>query len=321
MSDNLDNQNEMSPEDYLKKHIEGIESKNKENNANPNSDIFQELTKSNNSSRVEDLQFLSFDVSELPCGKFYPKGTLLMVRAAQVKEIQSYSMVDDKNFYDIVEKMNDMLQACVRVKYPDGKMGSYLDVKDQDRLYVIFLIRELTFQKGNALAVNVNCSCGAENSLELKRQNFGFHQIDDMLYDFYNPTRGTFIFNTKNDKEFELSPPNIGIQKAFADYIIKENQEKRQPNLAFLKIIPFMLTGRSSITNDGIKAKLREFQQMDDISFQFLNSAVSKMTFGIKELKKQCNSCGVEVHTDMSFPNGASGIFVIHDAFESFIKK
>jgi hypothetical protein len=35
-----------------------------------------------------------------------------------------------------------------------------------------------------------------------------------------------------------------------------------------------------------IKAKLKEFEEMDDMSFQFLNSAVSKMTFGIKELKK-----------------------------------
>lgn len=310
----------MSPEDYLKQHIQEVESSSKQN-TNPENDIFDAMTTKNTTSRVEDLQFLSFDIKELPCGKFYPKGTLLMVRAAQVKEIQAYAMVDDNNFYDIVEKMNDMLQACVRLKYQDGKMGSYLDLKDQDRLYVIFLIRELTFQKGNALAVNTNCSCGTENSIELKRENFSFHQVDEKLDRFYNPNRGTFIFNTKNDKEFELTPPNIGIQKAFADYIIKENQEKRQPNLAFLKIIPFMLVGRSTITNDGIKSKLKEFQQMDDISFQFLNSAVSKMTFGIKELKKQCNSCGVEVHTDMTFPNGASGIFVIHDAFESFIKE
>ena len=59
---------------------------------------------------------------------------------------------------------------------------------------------------------------------------------------------------------------------------------------------------------------------MDDISFQFLNAAVSKMTFGIKELKKTC-TCGEEVHTDMQFPNGASSIFVIHDAFEAYIKE
>jgi hypothetical protein len=51
-----------------------------------------------------------------------------------------------------------------------------------------------------------------------------------------------------------------------------------------------------------------------------LNAAVGKMTFGIKELKKTC-ACGEEVHTEMQFPNGASGIFVIHDAFEAFIKE
>ena len=81
-----------------------------------------------------------------------------------------------------------------------------------------------------------------------------------------------------------------------------------------------MLAGRAAITYDGIKAKLKDFEDMDDISFQFLNAAVSKMTFGIKELKKVCE-CGEEVHTDMQFPNGASGIFVIHDAFETYIKE
>ena len=101
---------------------------------------------------------------------------------------------------------------------------------------------------------------------------------------------------------------------------MKENNEKRNPNLAFLKIIPFMMNGRTSITYEGIKSKVKEFEEMDDISFQFLNAAVGKMTFGIKELKKSCQ-CGEEVHTDMQFPNGASGIFVIHDAFEAYIKE
>ena len=103
------------------------------------------------------------------------------------------------------------------------------------------------------------------------------------------------------------------------DYIIKENAEKKSPNLSFLKIIPFMLNGRTSITYDGIKAKLDEFQNMDDISFQFLNAAVGKMTFGVKELVKVID--GQEVRAEMQFPNGASGIFVIHDAFEAYIKE
>ena len=271
-------------------------------------------------TRTTDLQFFNFDIKELPCGEFYPSGTVFMVRPAQVREIQSYSMVDDNNFYDIVEKMNDILQSCVRVKYSDGKVGSYIEVKDQDRLFLVFLIRELTFQQGNSLTVNSKCSCGQDVQMELKRDSFSFHEIDEKLERYFSASTRTYHFSTINGREFELTPPNIGLQKSFTEYILKESNEKRTPNLSFLKIIPFMLAGRTSITYEGIKAKLKEFEEIDDISFQFLNAAVGKMTFGIKELKKKC-SCGEEVHTDMQFPNGASSIFVIHDAFEAYIKE
>ena len=307
---------EMSEEDYLKKHLGDLDNpKNVMNNDIP----FVAQPKVDN-TRTTDLQFFNFDIKELPCGDFYPSGTVFMVRPAQVREIQAYSMVDDNNFYDIVEKMNDILQSCVRVKYADGKVGSYIEVKDQDRLFLVFLIRELTFQQGNSLTVNSKCSCGQDVQMELKRDHFSFHEIDEKLERYFSASTRTYHFSTINGREFELTPPNIGLQKSFTDYILKESNEKRTPNLSFLKIIPFMLAGRTSITYEGIKAKLKEFEEIDDISFQFLNAAVGKMTFGIKELKKKC-SCGEEVHTDMQFPNGASGIFVIHDAFEAYIKE
>jgi hypothetical protein len=310
-----ENKNEMSEEEYLRRHLSEVESSKQFNSDIPFGNAEPIVEKSS------DLHYFSYDVHELPCGRFYPTGTLLQVRAAQVREIQAYSMVDDNNFYDIVEKMNSMLQSCVRVKYPEGKVGSYLEVKDQDRLFLIFLIRELTFQQGNSLSVKVPCkACSTENQLELKRSCFDYYDIDEKLDKFFHPNTSSYKFRLKNGREYEVTPPNIGLQKAFTDYIIKENQEKRTPNLSFLKIIPFLLAGRTSITYDGIKAKLAEFEQMDDISFQFLNSAIGKMSFGIKELKSTCE-CGEEVRTEMQFPNGASGIFVIHDAFEAYIKE
>ena len=313
----MSKEQEMSEEDYLKRHLNDIDPIKNQNNFNDNTTAQKPVVEG---TRVSDLQYFNFDIRELPCGQFYPTGTLFMVRPAQVKEIQAYSMVDDQNFYDIVEKMNDILQSCVRVKYSDGKIGSYLDIKDQDRLFLVFLIRELTFQSGSSLSVNAKCSCGEEVAIELNKEHFVFHDIDVKLEKFYNRNLGSYTFKTVNGKSFELTPPNIGLQKAFTEYIMKENNEKRNPNLAFLKIIPFMMNGRTSITYDGVKAKVKDFEEMDDISFQFLNAAVSKMTFGIKELKKTC-TCGEEVHTDMQFPNGASSIFVIHDAFEAYIKE
>ena len=311
----MSNNENLSEEEYLKRHLSDLESNNQINDTSFNNaePVIE--------SRVNDLQYFNFDIRELPCGKFYPAGTLFMIRPAQVKEIQAYSMVDDKNYYDIVEKMNAMLQSCVRIKYSNGKMGSFLDVKDQDRLFLVLLIRELTFQQGNELSVKTICPTDdTEIEIELKRGNFVFHEIDERLSEFFNVSTNSYKFRLKNGREYEVTPPNIGIQKSFTDYILRESNEKRQPNLSFLKIIPFMLAGRINITYDGIKAKLKEFEEMDDISFQFLNSAIDKMTFGIKELKKDC-ACGQEVRTEMQFPNGASGIFVIQDAFEAYIKK
>ena len=302
---------ELSEEEYLKKHLLELEKKDE-----PQTKIKVDVE----NSTIGNLNYFAFDTKEFPCGFFYPIGSTIQIRAAEVKEIQSYSMVDDTNYYDIVEKMNDMLSSCVRIKYPDNSIGSYLDLRDPDRFYLIFAIRELTFQQGNSLVTKANCACGTENSVELKRANFKNYQISDKLKKYYDPTNRCFTFEIQGNEVFHLAPPTIGLQKAFTDYIIKENAEKRKPNLSFLKIIPFTLYDRSTISPEGISAKLNEFVNMSNTSFQFLNSAVEKLSFGIEKVVDNC-SCGLEVHSDMIFPDGPSAVFVIHDAFERFIKE
>jgi len=315
--ENKKDNTEKSSEDFLKKYLEETDVNKKSTNEN----AFSQNIKSDATERASDFQYFHFDSKDLPLGMFYPNGTSIMVRPAMVKEIQAYSMVDDNNFFDIVEKMNDMLSACVRVKYSDGSMGSYMDVKDGDRFYLIFLIRELTFQKGNSLYVKSKCSCGEENSVELGRNSFVYWDMDSDLEPYFDNDEKVFYFETIKNDIFKVSPPNIGIQKSFTDHIVKEYKEKNSLNMSFLKIIPFTLSDRNNISSDGIKKKLKDFQGFSMESFQFLNAAVDKMKFGIKELKCNCSSCGMEVRTDMMFPNGASGIFVDDNSFTKFIKK
>lgn len=321
MSDKEKEQN-MDSEDFLKQYLEETDT-NKMGASSNAKNAFSENVKSGpDSSRAVDLQYFHFDAKEMPLGMFYPEGTKIMVRAAQVKEIQAYSMVDDNNFYDIVEKMNDMLASCVKVKYANGSVGTFADIKDGDRFYLIFLIRELTFQKGNSLVVSADCKmCNTENQIELKRECFVFWDTDEDLEPFFDEGNKVFTFETISDSVFHLGVPCIGLQKSFTDYILEEYKNKKNPNMSFLKVIPFTISDRKSITPDGIRKKLGEFQRMDGDDFQFLNAAVNKMKFGIKEIRKRCSSCGEEVRTDMQFPGGASAIFVVHDAFDKFIKK
>lgn len=312
------NKQNLTEEEYLKRHLQEIENK-----SNPQQTQYQapKVNVQVDNTRMSDLQYFAFDVKEFPCGIFYPPGTTIQVRPAQVKEIQAYSMVDDNNFYDIIEKMNDMLAACVRVKYLDGRIGSYIEVKDPDRFYLIFLIRELTFQQGSSLNASATCTCGEQLSIELRRENFKQYAAPEKIEKYFDYNTMTYRFTIKNGKTFNLAPPTIGLQKSFTEYIVKENNEKKKPNLSFLKVIPFMLCDKNSISLDGIKAKLTDYEKLDDMTFQFLNSAVEKMTFGIEKLKKNCATCGLEVTTDMTFPDGPSALFVVHDAFEQFIEE
>ena len=316
MSDNKKKQE--SDEEALKKYLEDSGT-NSAPSTNDN-EIFNATIRKDNST-ASDLQYFSFPCTDLPLGIFYPNGTTVLVRAAMVKEIQAYSMVDDNNFYDIVEKMNNMLGACVRVKYSDGRTGTYMDIRDGDRYYLIFLIRELSFQKGSVLSVKADCDCGEKCEIPLVRSNFEFHDIDEDLKPYFNKNSRLFEFETVNGGLFELGVPSIGLQKSFTAKIVDDYKKKETPNLSFLKIIPFTISHLTKVEDKFISKKLYEFQNMDNDDFQFLNSAVNKMLFGIEKLKMKCSKCSSEVYTDMQFPGGASAIFVVSNSFEKFIKK
>jgi hypothetical protein len=154
-------------------------------------------------------------------------------------------MVDDKNIYDILEKINYILSSCLKLKLPGGVTKTYLDLKDPDKFFCIFLIREITFQKGNYLVTTATCSDGTECKIELRRENFEFWQPSDKIKRFYNPELRCFSFD--------------------------------------------------------------------------LNSTINIFKFGIKCAKSIC--CGEEVRSESLFPGGSSSLFVIHDAFDRYLKK
>lgn len=302
-------------EEYLKKFMK-----------NENGDSNLKFTST--SSDPNTLNYINVDIDKLPLGKFYKEGIEIKIRAAKVEEIQRYSVVENKNFIDITEKMNQMLASCVKIILPNKKQVSYQYLKDGDRLFLIFMIRELTFISGNSLAKDVECTqCKHEFSIpfrvtsnkEEKRSIYN-HDEPEKIKDFFNPKLKCYVFNI-NGVDFKLAPPTIGIQETFYNYIKTKVQNKKDPNVSFLKIIPFMLWDRVTITDDGIKSKEDEFKRLDMNTFQIINAAVDEMVFGPKELIAECPKCGMEVHTDMTFPNGASSIFVISNPFDELVKK
>lgn len=270
-------------------------------------------------------EYIAIPLDILPCGAFYKQGTKISIRSAKVQEVQAYSVVDDNNYLDITEKMNQILSSCIRYTYANGMQGSYKDLRDSDRLYLIFMVRELTFPGGKNLSKDVTCdSCHNEFKMELKAtssekssKTFVNHEMPEKLTKFFDQNERVYNFKI-NGAEYKLAPPTIGIQEIFFGDIKTKVQGEKNPNVSFLKIASFLLHDRNKISEDGIKAKEQEFKRLDMKTFQILNQAVNQMLFGIKEMQGKCPSCGLEVRTDMSFPAGASTIFTFPDAFDEY---
>ena len=316
MKDDFKNKKEEDAMDYLAKNFVGED------------DSTLDTVKKVDLSYLDNTptnEYLHVPLELLPCGIFYKNGTKISIRAAKVQEVQAYSVVDDNNYLDITEKMNGILASCIKYISPNGAKGTYKDLRDGDRLFLIFMIRELTFPGGKNLSKDCTCdNCKHEFKMELRattsdkvKKSFVNYEMPEKLAKFFNPNEKVFVF-TIDGVDYKLAPPTIGIQELFFGDIKTKIQSEKNPNVSFLKLYSFMLHDRNSITEDGIKAKETEFKRLPMKTFQILNQAVNQMTFGIKEMKNDCPSCGVEVHTEMTFPSGASNIFVISDAIDEY---
>lgn len=280
--------------------------------------------------KTPSREYMVIPLDILPCGNFYKPGTKISIRAAKVEEVQAYSVVDDKNPMDWVDKMNDILKSCLRFIQPNGMNGSYKDVKDSDRVYLIFMIRELTFPGGKNLSKEVTCpNCRHEFEIpyrathsEDKAKTFVNFEMPEKIQKFYDEFERVYVIkiNDKNGNpvEYKMAPPTIGMQETLFGDVKEKVQTEKEPNISFLKVIPYQMYDRITITPEGIKEKEKEYRNMDMTTFQILNKFVDNMKFGIKELSMRCPECGEEVHTNMTFPEGVSSIFVIPDALEQY---
>ena len=277
---------------------------------------------------IPSVEYSNINLSILPSGRFYPRGTKISIRSAKVSEIQAYSMVDDNNFVDITEKMNELLARNILYIHPDGSKGSYKNIKDSDRVFLIFMIRELTFQGGNTLTREATCpTCTKEFFIPFRSTpganvptTFELHEPNADIERFFDKEKQVYVLIYEGIS-WELAPPTIGVQEDFYAEIKRNVQADKKPDVAFMKIMPFLLHNRESITEENIKAKLKEFKAMEDlVLFQGFNNIVNKMTVGIKGLKMNCTECGTEVHTDLTFPGGASTLFDIPDIMDRFGK-
>ena len=261
--------------------------------------------------------YFSLDVKDFPTkGIFYPSDFKVRIKAATVKDIRTFSALDEDNPYEVDEALVDLLSNCVRVvSESSNKMGSWKDILEEDRLYVILAIKELTFAEDeNTIAFPVKCeSCGTENKMEIVNRNFQKRELNEKIAKYYSSEHKRFNVVTKSFGTINIKPPTIGIMRVVNKYIkhLKDNKENLKDYLPFLKIVPYMVEEWRGLTIESMTNYRMEFMRWDSKKFLAFSQISELAQVSVKEeMLTYCTKCNDPIYANIQLPTGIKGLFI-----------
>tara|TARA_R110001592_G_scaffold171377_2_gene409658 strand:- start:2432 stop:3424 length:993 start_codon:yes stop_codon:yes gene_type:complete len=272
--------------------------------------------------RINELVgYTSLDLSTFPSkGKFYRDDFEIHIRAAKVAEIRAFSTIDENNLKEVDEGLNNIVVSCCKVQYGTQR-GSYKDILEEDRIYLILSIRELTFKTGEQTLMmpigKKSCktsSCKAQDSVELRTGNLQFNNIKDTIEKYYDTADRCYSISTKNYGIIKMAPPTIGVMRAVTDYV-RDREEKGQSwDKSTLAILPYLQREWRGWNMKDIFSTITSFQGWDATKYTIIYRLAEDMKVGVKpEMGFPCKSCGEEVTVPLTFPGGIKALFIISD--------
>ncbi len=268
-------------------------------------------------------------LSDLPMGFMYPEQTRILLRPCKTKEIQDFSTYDKQNPFDFKNKLNDIIESCVIYERPDGSLCSYNDLMDGDRVFLIYMIREKTFVKGNVLTTKVKYEHPVtkeilSETIELKRQNLDIYR-DEKIMQWFDDDKKAFVFHTKlRDEPFVLAPPTIGLKNCFDQFFsfkFENDKIDKIKDVPFFKIAPYLKPGISYMSYEELENLQRWFEEeiTPEEYSTLLQIIDEKLLIGIRGLKK--NTAISTVRAPRVYPVDPSSLFIIPDSFDLFVEE
>lgn len=272
-----------------------------------------------------DLGWKNLPLSILPSrGLFYPDDSQIAIRPAEVREIRMFSTIDDGDMVDLDSKLNFILESCCKIKFGGYGVVSYMDLKQEDRFFVIMAIRDLTFVKGeNRIVITPRKKCSTEGcdgveGIELRTGVLSNYEIDPQLMEYYSVQEKKFVFYIKRiGKTIKMSVPSIGVSKVIAEWVRKQVKQNNEVDESFLKIAPFYFEDWRGLDDNKIREAMIDSNDWTKEEFSAYFQLAEKIKIGTKlNVKVKCDKCSDgEVTAPIYFPGGFRSLFVISDIF------
>lgn len=304
---------EHEAEKFIKGQEEGSDESQKKEKSLGHITPKHEREKAEVKDLAAELGYKPVPLESLPTrGLFYPEGTKIVIKAATNAEIRHWSSIDERDESGVDDIINLVVSACVKINMP-GKVSSPKDLKELDRFYLLFAIREITFSDGqNKLYADIPGS----DKVELRKELIKYFEFPEELEPFYNNEKRCFTFvNPQNKSEsFDFFIPSIGVTKFTKD--LKINAERaRKGNIDddFLKFFPFVVSDWRGLNED-------RFKKVQAESYSWSLWRISMLSYATDIISKKIDpqivipkDSGVEDTYPLSFHGGLRAIFLIPD--------
>jgi hypothetical protein len=267
-------------------------------------------------SVIEDIGWIRIKPETLPSqGIFYPEGTEITIRAASAAEIRHWSTIDEEDLLSLDDALNTIVNKCCKIRFP-RQMGNFKDIKEIDRFFIVFAIREYTFKKGeNALNVSFDCrNCGKQDTRPLIKEMLSYYTPADELQPRFSEEERCFHLKLQNGEEIKLYLPTLGVMAFIKGYIREKSQKREEYDKAFLRWAPFVFPDWRLLTSAVYHSTLQDSYAWSLDKISVIDWFVDKMQKTVKaDLKHDCTGCGTEVEAPLNFRSGIKSLFLVSD--------
>lgn len=281
-----------------------------------------QLAEESSISGANDGYWKNVPLENLPSGGlFYAEGSELTIRAATVSEIRHWSTIDESDVLDIDDKLNFIIEKCTRFKIMGGKSWlTWRDILEIDRLYIIFLIHEISFPEGqNELSVRLQCTetCSEDgrfnDEVKVRSNMLQFFEFPAELERWYSSEYRCFeVVSQKLNETFYLYMPTIGVIERLRKRIAEVKSKNLPIDKAFVKIAPYIIQDWS------------KFGKLDysNLQSETIGWHINKFTFITKfvdlvqearenSITSMCPKCGAKLTSSIF----SSTSFTVKDLF------
>jgi len=248
-------------------------------------------------------------------GMFYPDGTQIAIRAATVSEIRHWSTIDENDLLGVDDLLTFIIEKCVRIKIP-SKATSFKDLKEIDRFYLIFAVRDYTFKNGeNKIFANIPDEEGQDQKVEVTKDLIDYFNPDEKLLEYHSQDDKCFIFKLKNGETFKVFFPSLGVMSFIKNYMKSKQQQGGKFDKSFIKFAPFLFDDWRTLTQSTYDKASHESMTWSLSKISVLTKITEMLASSVNPQIRYQTQGGAEFRAPLNFQGGIKSLFLISDIF------